>query len=246
MYLKEFLNQAKAQLIEQARAVEIPYLGLACFALLIAIALAFYKFPANKPTKSALTLEEQKSFRLFDHPNLVLGVIGIFVYVGAEVSIGSIMVNFISSPNIGNMSHQKAAEFLSYYWGGAMIGRFIGAFVTTKVKAHKVLFVHAIAAASLVAMTVFMTGSVALYSILAVGLFNSIMFPTIFVLCTQNLGKYMENASGMICVAIVGGALIPPLQAYVVDNLNIHISYIVPLLCYLYIAFFALKVKTKV
>lgn len=238
--------KTQAELVQAAKAVELPYLGLAAFAVLIAVALAFYKFPANKPAKSTLTSHEEAQFRLFDYPSLVLGVIGIFVYVGAEVSIGSIMVNFISAPEIGNMSHQKAAQLLAYYWGGAMVGRFIGAYVTTKVKPHKVLFVHAIAAALLVSVTVFATGSLAMYAIIAVGFFNSIMFPTIFVLCTQSLGKYMEKASGIICVAIVGGALIPPLQAFVVDNINIHISYIVPLLCYLYIAFFALKVKSKV
>jgi MFS transporter, FHS family, L-fucose permease len=230
----------------QASAVQVPYFGLACFIILIAIALSFFKFPENKSEERSLNVERVQNFRLFDHPRLVFGTIAIFVYVGAEVAIGSLMVNFISHPDIGNMSLEKAGYYLSYYWGGAMVGRFIGSYITSKIPTNKVLFVHATVASLLVVFTIFGKGSFALYSIIAVGLFNSIMFPSIFILSTQNLGKFMERGSGIICMAIVGGAIIPMFQGFVANSVNLSISYIVPLICYVYIAIFSLKAKSNV
>jgi MFS transporter, FHS family, L-fucose permease len=230
----------------QVSAVQVPYFGLACFVILIAIALSFFKFPSNKTEASSLSVEKVQNFRFFDHPKLVLGTLAIFAYVGAEVAIGSLMVNFIAHPDIGNMSLEKAGYYLPYYWGGAMVGRFIGSYITTKFQPNKVLLVHAIMASLLVTFTIFGNGHFALYSIIAVGLFNSIMFPSIFVLSTQNLGKFMEKGSGIICMAIVGGAIIPMIQGFVADSVNLSISYIIPLLCYIYIAVFALKTKSNV
>ena len=229
----------------QASAVQLPDFGLACFAIMIAVALAFFKFPNDKIEVSSALKNETKDFKLFDHPKLVLGTLAIFAYVGAEVAIGSLMVNFIASPTVGNMSLKDAGDKLSLYWGGAMVGRFVGSFITTKFKTNKVLFVHGVVASILVLFTIFGSGHFALYSIIAVGLFNSIMFPSIFVLSTQNLGKFMEKGSGIICMAIVGGAIIPMIQGYIADNGGLHLSYIVPLICYVYIAVFALKVKSN-
>lgn len=229
----------------QASGVQYPYITLACFIICIAIALSFFKFPAINKNNNELASTDNQKFKFFEHPKLVLGTIAIFLYVGAEVAIGSLMVNFISSPNIGNKSLESAGYYLSYYWGGAMIGRFIGAFITIKYPAHKVLFVHAVMAIILVTFTIFGSGIFAMCCILAVGFFNSIMFPSIFVLSTQGLGKFVEKGSGIICMAIVGGAVIPFLQGLFVDHFNLNYSYIIPCLCYIYIAIFALKVKEK-
>lgn len=238
-------KQVTAYHAAQASTVQMPYLALACFVVLISIALFFFKFPSNKREEKLLSVDKIKNFKLFDHPKLVMGTVAIFVYVGAEVAIGSLMVNFIAHPDIGNMSLKEAGDKLSLYWGGAMVGRFVGAYITTKIQTNKVLFVHAAVASALILITMFSSGYIALISILAVGLFNSIMFPSIFVLSTQNLGKFMEKGSGIIGMAIVGGALIPLVQAYIADSVNLSISYIIPLLCYLYIAIFALKVKSN-
>lgn len=229
----------------QASAVQLPYFGLACFAVVIAVALLFFKFPNDKVKIDTSLQTDTKDFKLWDHPKLVLGTLAIFVYVGAEVAIGSLMVNFIASPTVGNFTLKEAGDKLTLYWGGAMVGRFLGSFLTIKFKAHKVLFVHGVVASLLVLCTIFGSGHFAMYCILAVGLFNSIMFPSIFVLSTQMLGKYMEKASAIICMAIVGGAIIPMLQGYMVDTMSLHVSYIIPLVCYIYIAIFALKVKAK-
>ncbi|KAB8031946.1 sugar MFS transporter [Fluviispira multicolorata] len=226
----------------QASSVQLPYIGLTCFVILIALALCFFKFPNNKIVVQK-TNTISKKFKLFDHPTLVMGTIGIFAYVGAEVAIGSLMINFIAEPTIGNIPFSEAGKFLSAYWGGAMVGRFIGSYITTKIQPSKVLFIHAIIACTLVALTIMGTGYFALVCIVAVGLFNSIMFPTIFVLSTEKLGVHVEKGSGIICMAIVGGAVIPLIQGYIADISNLSISYIVPLICYVYIAFFALKTK---
>lgn len=225
----------------QASSVQLPYFGIGLFVLLIALGLFFYKFPKNK-VQNVTALDDSK-FNPFDHPKLVLGTIGIFAYVGAEVSIGSFMVNFLADPKIGNMTLEQAGYYLPYYWGGAMVGRFIGSYITTKIQPSRVLFAHAFIACVLVGVTIFATGSIALWAIIAVGLFNSIMFPTIFVLSTEGLGKYVEKGSGIICMAIVGGAIVPLLQGYIADKHSLNISYFVPLVCYVYIAFFALKTK---
>ncbi|APJ03236.1 sugar MFS transporter [Silvanigrella aquatica] len=238
-------DQAAAYHAAQAQAVQFPYFGLACLIIIIAVALSFFKFPSSKTEQNNLKINQSEKFNLFNYPKLVLGIIAIFVYVGAEVAIGSVMINFISHKDIGNMGLESAAKYLHYYWGGAMVGRFVGAYVATKFKTHKVLLTHSAIACALVLCTIFGSGYFAVFTIVAVGFFNSIMFPSIFVLSTQGLGKFMEKGSGIICMAIVGGAIIPYIQGAVIDAANMNISFIVPLICYIYIAFFALKAKEK-
>jgi FHS family L-fucose permease-like MFS transporter len=243
-------NELHAYQLLQASAVQLPYLGLALFIGVIAFVLArisFPSFPISSPEHSLKLYPEslQKDFRFFDYPQLVFGTLAIFAYVGAEVAIGSIMVNFIAHSSIGNISLEKAGYYLPLYWGGAMVGRFVGSYLTTKFKPARVLLIHAVMASVLVLCTILGTGSFALYSIVAVGLFNSIMFPVIFVLSTQNLGAYVEKASGILCMAIVGGAIIPLIQGVVADFVNLNLSYLVPLVCYIYIAVFAFRFTRK-
>ena len=161
------------------------------------------------------------------------------MYVGAEVSIGSFLVNYFSQPDIGNISEKVAAGLVSFYWGGAMIGRFIGSGLQQKISPNKILGVAALVAAILVAASMLTFGHVAMWTIIAVGLFNSVMFPTIFTLAIEGLGPLTGDGSGLLVAAIVGGAIIPELQGLLADRVGIHHAFFLPILCYFYIAFYA-------
>jgi FHS family L-fucose permease-like MFS transporter len=171
----------------------------------------------------------------------VLGAIGIFVYVGGEVSIGSFLVNYFKEPAIGGLAEADGAKLVSFYWGGAMVGRFIGTLTLRWYRPGRVLSLHALAAVALLMMTMSSTGSIAMWSIIAVGLFNSIMFPTIFTLAIDGLGRHTSQGSGILCMAIVGGALIPVLQGALADVIGIHHAFIIPLACYAYIAWYGVR-----
>jgi FHS family L-fucose permease-like MFS transporter len=173
--------------------------------------------------------------------HLVLGTIGIFVYVGAEVSVGSFLVNFLSQPEIAHLSEADAAHYVSYFWGGAMVGRFIGSAVMRYIDDGKALAFNAAVAAILLLVTVLSSGHVAMWSVLAIGLFNSIMFPTIFSLALHGLGKYTSQGSGILCLGIVGGAVIPVVQGGLADTIGIHLAFLMPIICYVYIAYYGLK-----
>jgi len=175
------------------------------------------------------------------HPHLGLGVIAIFAYVGAEVSIGSFMVNYISLPAIGDMSAARAADFVALYWGGAMVGRFVGAGLLQKADPRRLLALFAIVAAALVATTMLAAGSVAVWSIVAIGLFNSIMFPNIFTLGIRGMGSLTGIASSLLIMAIVGGAVIPLAQGAIADTIGVHHAFVLPLACYLYIVFYGFR-----
>ncbi|MGO2013074.1 glucose/galactose MFS transporter, partial [Pseudoalteromonas sp.] len=172
--------------------------------------------------------------------HLILGAVGIFVYVGAEVAIGSFLVGFLTLENIAGFTEQQAAHYISYYFAGAMIGRFIGAVVMQKLNAGKVLACHGLLAVVLVLVAMTGQGILAMWAILLVGLCNSIMFPTIFSLALQGLGKYTSQGSGILCLAIVGGAIIPLLQGVLADNIGVQLALLLPIGCYLYITYFAL------
>ena len=157
------------------------------------------------------------------------------------MAIGSFLVNFLGESNIAGMPEMEAGKYVAFYWGGAMVGRFIGSAVLRKIKPGKVLGFNAIAASVLVVVTMLFSGRIAMWSILAVGLFNSIMFPTIFTLAVRGLGRYTSQGSGILCMAIVGGAIVPVLQGLLADSIGIHHAFILPVLCYIYIAFYGFK-----
>jgi FHS family L-fucose permease-like MFS transporter len=175
-----------------------------------------------------------------------MGALGIFTYVGAEVAIGSFLVNYMEQPNIGNLTAEIAAKYLTFYWGGAMIGRFIGSAVLQKTPTRMVLGFNALVAALLVCVSMMSSGSIAMWTILLVGLFNSIMFPSIFTLGIEGLGPLTGEGSGVLIAAIVGGALIPVAQGAIADRIGIHHAFILPVLCYLYILLFAMKGTPRV
>ena len=225
--------------IEQASSVKVPYIGIAVALALLAVVIGLFKLPHITSAEGGHAVVKDDS--IWKHPNLVLGAIGIFTYVGAEVAIGSFLVNYLHEPNIGGLTLETAAKVLSIYWLGAMVGRFIGSVVLRYLPPRRVLAANAFIAAALVCLSMATNGNVAMVSILAIGFFNSIMFPTIFTLGIEGLGPLTGEGSGMLNTAIVGGAIIPWVQGMIADRIGIHHAFILPAICYLYIVFFALK-----
>ena len=238
--LRQFTPQAlQAYRVQQAASVKLPYTAIGVALVLLAVVIGAFKLPkievaANRPG-------EKVSDSIWKHPNLFFGALGIFAYVGAEVSIGSFLVNYFGLPNIAGMSAQTAAGYVSFYWGGSMAGRFLGAPLLRRFKAGYLLALCAIFAAALVVASMMLGGHTAMWTILAVGFFNSIMFPTIFSLGVAELGPLTGNGSGLLNMAIVGGAILPVIQGAIADQVGLHHAFVLPVICYLYILFYALS-----
>ena len=233
---------ADAYRLAEASSVQKPYLGLTAALVVLAVAIAAFKLPKIEGSDDLTAAGSPSTHKsAWSYRHLVLGALAIFVYVGGEVAIGSFLVNYFKEPYIGGLTESAGAKLVSLYWGGAMVGRFIGTATLRMFKPGKVLALHAVGSVALIALSMATSGSLALYSILAVGLFNSIMFPTIFTLAIDGLGKHTGQGSGILCMAIVGGALIPVLQGFVADAIGIHHCFIVALLCYIYIAWYGAK-----
>ncbi|OYR07900.1 sugar MFS transporter [Brucella grignonensis] len=222
----------------EADAVQFPYLLLALAFAVLAVVFAILKLPDVQEEETAVITKEDGSAWQYRH--LVLGSIGLFVYVGAEVSVGSFLVNFLNDPNVAGLAESEAAHYVSYFWGGAMVGRFIGSVAMRYIDDGKALAFNALMAIVLLLITVATTGHVAMWSVLAIGLFNSIMFPTIFSLALHGLGKHTSQGSGILCLAIVGGAIIPLIQGALADTVGIHLAFLMPIICYIYIAYYGL------
>jgi MFS transporter, FHS family, L-fucose permease len=224
--------------IHEASSVKLPYMVIGLLLIVMAISIAMFKLPAMPGTEKHGKLKGESVWK---HSHLVLGAIGIFVYVGAEVSIGSFLINYLSQPNIGNLSEVQAAKYVSAYWFGAMVGRFLGSAILQKVRSTTVLGIAAFGASLLVIITMLTTGNIAMWSIILVGFFNSVMFPSIFTLGIAELGPLTGDGSGLLIMAIVGGALIPFAQGWLADHIGIHHAFILPAICYLYIIYYAFK-----
>ena len=227
---------------QNAESVQLPYLLLAAMLILLAGIFAWLKLPNIMQEQEA---EAEKSDAVqgsaWQYRHLTLGAVGIFMYVGAEVAIGSFLVSFLAQENIAGLKEHVAAHYITYYWGGAMVGRFIGAAVMQKVPAGKVLGFNSCMAIILVIVAMSTTGAVAMWSILLVGLFNSIMFPTIFSLALNGLGKHTAQGSGILCLAIVGGAIVPLIQGAFADAIGVQMSFFLPILCYIFIVYYGLS-----
>ena len=230
-------DQLQAYRLEQASSVKLPYIGLAVALFLLGLVIARFKLPVISSVEPHGKVQDS----IWRYPRLIMGAIAIFVYVGAEVAIGSMLVSYMSQPNIGNISIQLAAKFVSLYWGGAMVGRFIGSAVLQKMRTGTVLGFSALMAFLLVGLSMGSFGHLAMWSILLVGFFNSTMFPSIFTLSIEGLGPLTGKGSALLVCAIVGGAIIPELQGVLADRIGIHHAFILPALCYVYIALFAFK-----
>lgn len=239
------LAVATGAAVNQAREIETvqgPYLILAGLLFAIAVVFSQFKLPAIQGTDATTAPADDHNVpSVWKHPHLVLGAVAIFMYVGAEVAIGSYLVNLMALPEVAGLEENVAGGYLSLYWGGAMVGRFIGALVLRRVKPAQVLAFNAACAILLLIVAMSSAGKVAMWSVLAIGLFNSIMFPTIFTLGVAKLGRHTGEGSGVLCMAIVGGALVPMVHGYFADTMGLLASFFVPAVCYAYIVFYGLK-----
>jgi FHS family L-fucose permease-like MFS transporter len=226
--------------LTKASSVQTPYLILAAALLALAIVMALIKLPVIASVEDHTT-RHTKLRDAWKYRHLRLAALGIFLYVGAEVSIGSFLVNFFGQPDIAGLAAAVAAGFVSYYWGSAMVGRFIGSALLQKLKPRGVLAVAASCASLLTFITVAASGHVAMWTIIAVGFFNSVMFPIIFTLGIEDLGQLTSRGSSVLVMAIVGGAVIPVIQGALADTIGIHTAFLLPAVCYLYIVYYALK-----
>ena len=218
--------------------VQGPYLTMAV--ILFLAALVFRKI--NLPI--LLNVESQKETgeeNLWKRRSLVLGALAIFLYVGGEVAIGSFLVSYFAETSIAGLDETAAGKMVAWYWFLAMVGRFVGAGLMMYIPATRYLAVNALIAIVMIIVSMNTSGSVAMWSILAVGFFNSIMFPTIFTLAVKGLGSMTSKGSGLVCQGIVGGALIPLIQGMAADSIGIQLSFIVPMMCYIYIGWYALR-----
>ncbi len=225
--------------VQEAASVKMPYIVIGIALLLLAVLIATSKLPTI--ATAAKGRREEINDSVWKHPNLIFGALGIFAYVGAEVSIGSFLVNYFGQADIAALSAKTAASYVSFYWGGSMVGRFLGAALLRRIKPGRLLAMFSICTSSLVMLSMLTHGHVAMWSILAVGFFNSIMFPSIFSLGVAELGPLTGNGSGILNMAIVGGAIIPLIQGVIADHIGIHHAFFVPVICYLYILFYALS-----
>jgi FHS family L-fucose permease-like MFS transporter len=230
----------QAYKLHEASSVKLPYLGLCVALFILGIVIAMANLPPI-PEAQRSGGASGSTGSVWRHRHLVLGAVAIFAYVGAEVAIGSFLVNYLGQPAIGDLPAKIASRYVSLYWGGAMIGRFIGAGVLRKVRTGTVLAAAAIGACLLVLTSMATTGHVAMFAILLVGLCNSIMFPSIFALGVAGLGPLTGDGSGVLVMAIVGGAIIPEIQGALADQIGIQHAFVLPAVCYLYILYYAIK-----
>jgi FHS family L-fucose permease-like MFS transporter len=228
---------------QQAASVKMPYAGIGIALVLLAIAIALVHLPRLQTTQEFRTTgsAENPVGSIWEHHHVWLGAIAIFLYVGAEVAIGSFAVNYMGSHDLGSIPATIASKLVAFYWGGAMVGRFIGVGVLRRVPTGAAVGVCAIVTSVLVVTSMLTNGHVAVVTILLVGLFNSIMFPSIFTLGTAHMGPLTGKASGLLVQAIVGGAIIPVVQGVIADRIGIHHCFILPFLCYLFVVYYGFR-----
>ena len=220
-----------------AESVRMPYLGLGAVLVALALLTAWWPMPGAGPVPAAAAPDSVPAPSPWRHRPLRLGAVAIFLYVGAEVGIGSFLVNYIHQLGVGGATLAQSARYVSLYWGGAMVGRFAGSAVMRRVAPNRVLTANAVAACALVVAAMAGHGPVSMAAILAVGFFNSIMFPTIFTLAIKGLGEArIGQASGILCMAVAGGAVVPLAQGLLADWQGIRFAFALPALCYAAIA----------
>ena len=228
-----------AQRLADAHAVQLPYVIVALVLIALAFVIGRAKLPALGAHTSRALAQERKHLSLWRHRNLVFGVPAIFIYLIAEIGVSNLFINFVSSPNIGNMTHAAASNYLFLLWGGMMVGRFIGSFLMRGIPSELVLAGFSIGAFVVMIGAALLHGPIAMWALISVGFFHSIMFPTIFTLGIRNLGALTEEASGLLIMAIAGGALVI-VQGWLADNYGLQNSFFLTAACELYVLFYAL------
>jgi len=237
--VKEGTVLTSAQRLADAHSVVLPYVLVAVVLVVLAVVIARFPLPAMGNATSRVAKEERKNHSLWKHRNLVFGIPAIFIYLIAEIGVANLFVNFVSQPNIANLTHELAGRYLTFLWGGMMVGRFVGSAIMQKVRAETVLAAFSIGAFVVMMITVFAHGPVAMWSLILVGLFHSIMFPTIFTLGIKGLGPLTEEGSGLLIMAIAGGALVI-VQGKIADAYGLQWSFLLTAACELYVLFYAL------
>jgi FHS family L-fucose permease-like MFS transporter len=224
-----------------ANTVRGPYIAIAAGLLILGFAVAFMHLPHVSQTQEFRPGKEGDpvlSRSIWSYRHTVLGALGIFLYVGVEVGLASIAVNYFKTQGVDSA---KTASFLvSLYWGGALVGRLLGSWILTKIQSGKLLGVFGFAAALFVVVSMVTSGQVAIWSIVICGFFNSIMFPNIFALGIKGLGPMTSKGSGLIMTAVVGGAIVPLALGAAADKFGIQHAFVIPLICYLFIAYYGL------
>ncbi len=224
-----------------ANTVRGPYIAIAAGLLILGIAVAFMHLPHISQTQEFRPAKEGDPIldrSVWSYSHTVLGAIGIFLYVGVEVGLASIAVNYFKTQGVDSL---KTASFLvALYWGGALVGRLLGSWMLTRIPAGRLLGIFGFAAAAMILISMFSSGQVAIWSIVLCGFFNSIMFPNIFALGIAGLGPMTSKGSGLIMTAVVGGAIVPYLIGKLADVVGIQHAFVIPALCYLFIAYYGL------
>lgn len=227
----------QAERLADAQAVQLPYLIVAVVLVLLAVIIARYPLPAM--TSRRVSKEERGAHSLWKHRNLVFGIPAIFIYLIAEIGVANLFINFVSQPDIGNLTHERASHYLFLLWGGMMVGRFVGSVLMRSISAERVLGGAAIGAFIVMLVATFASGETAMWALIAVGLFHSVMFPTIFTLGIRGLGPLTEEGAGLLIMAIAGGALVV-MQGWLADMYGLQMSFLLTVVCELYILFYAL------
>jgi FHS family L-fucose permease-like MFS transporter len=222
-----------------AQSVILPYLIVAVVLVVLAVVIARFPLPAMGQATRRASREARKGLSLWSHRNLVFGVPAIFIYLIAEIGVSNLFINFISQPHIGNLTHQQASNYLFLLWGGMMVGRFLGSLLMQKLDAARVLAAFSIGAFAVMLVATFAQGPTAMWALISVGLFHSIMFPTIFTLGIKGLGPLTEEGSGLLIMAIAGGALVV-VQGWLADRYGLQLSFLLTAVCELYVLFYAL------
>jgi FHS family L-fucose permease-like MFS transporter len=228
----------QAERLADAQSVVLPYVLVAITLVVLAVVIARFPLPAMGQATSRMAKAERRNHSLWRHRNLVFGVPAIFIYLIAEIGVANLFVNFVSQPDIANVTNEQAGRYLTFLWGGMMIGRFLGSAIMQKVQAEKVLAAASIGAFVVMLVATFTTGHVAMWALISVGLFHSIMFPTIFTLGIRGLGPLTEEGSGLLIMAIAGGALVV-VQGMLADAYGLQTSFLLTAACELYVLFYA-------
>lgn len=231
----------------------LPYILIAIVMICVAIFIGFFNFSSLDPKKSSTqknmshTSRAVSEKKVWEYPALMYGAVAIFLYVGAEVSAGSVLVNYLNLPSIANLSLAQASGYLAYYWGGAMIGRLVGAYVLMKIMARKAIVFNSTVAMILILLSVIASGHLSMWCVLVLGLCNSILFPAIFSLSIEAIDddSVQKRGSGLLCSAIVGGAIVPVIQGFLADYIGLQNSFLLLFFCYLYIMVYGWKLTKE-